>query len=106
MRIQVPYAVSQKYIRGAIFAYDAASAALPRMRKPKKLVVAVLVAPTDTLAAMQDEADEVICLEDYEVFGAIGYFYDEFRQVTDQEVSDILARFTFRSGARIYPRAA
>src|SRR5450759_3303728 len=45
-----------------------------RMREPKKLVLAVPVAPTDTLAAMQEEADEVICLEDHEIFGAIGYF--------------------------------
>ena len=41
---------------------------------------------------MQEEADEVVCLEDYEIFGAIGYFYDDFRQVTDQEVIDILTR--------------
>ena len=71
-----------------------------RMREPKKLVLAVPVAPTDTLAAMRDEADEVICLEDYEVFGAIGYFYDDFRQMTDEEVTDILARFPMRGSAK------
>lgn len=71
-----------------------------RMREPKKLVLAVPVAPTDTLAAMRDEADEVICLEDHEIFGAIGYFYDDFRQMTDEEVSDILARFPMRGSAK------
>jgi predicted phosphoribosyltransferase len=71
-----------------------------RMREPKKLVLAVPVAPTDTLAAMQEEADEVICLEDHEIFGAIGYFYDDFRQMTDQEVTDILARFTMQGSAK------
>ncbi len=64
-----------------------------RMREPKKLILAVPVAPTDTLAEMQGEADEVICLEDHEIFGAIGYFYDDFRQTSDEEVIDILARF-------------
>jgi putative phosphoribosyl transferase len=64
-----------------------------RMRQPDKLVLAVPVGPTDTIEAMRQEADEVICLEDYEIFGAIGYFYDDFRQVTDGEVIDILARF-------------
>lgn len=64
-----------------------------RMRKPKKLVLAVPVAPTDILGAMRAEADEVICLEDHELFGAIGYFYFDFHQISDAEVIDILARF-------------
>jgi putative phosphoribosyl transferase len=64
-----------------------------RIRQPSKLVLAVPVGPTDTIAAMREEADEVVCLEDYEIFGAIGYFYEDFRQITDQEVIDILARF-------------
>jgi putative phosphoribosyl transferase len=61
-----------------------------RARGPKKLVLAVPVAPTETLDAMQDEADEIVCLEAHEVFGAIGYFYADFRQVSDEEVIDIL----------------
>ena len=64
-----------------------------RARKPKKLVLAVPVAPTDSLAAMKAEADQVVCLEDYESFGAIGYYYSDFRQTSDQEVIDTLARF-------------
>jgi putative phosphoribosyl transferase len=63
-----------------------------RAREPKKLVLAVPVAPTETLDAMHDEADEVVCLEAHEVFGAIGYFYADFRQVSDEEVIDILER--------------
>lgn len=69
-----------------------------RRRLPKKLVLAIPVAPTDTLASLQDDADEIVCLEDHEIFGAIGYFYDDFRQTTDEEVIDILARFPSRSG--------
>jgi putative phosphoribosyl transferase len=64
-----------------------------RMRKPKKLILAVPVAPTESLAAMQEEADEVVCLEDYESFGAIGFYYSDFRQTSDQQVIDTLARF-------------
>ena len=64
-----------------------------RARKPNKLVLAVPVAPTESLAAMREEADEVVCLEDYEDFGAIGYYYADFRQTSDQEVIDTLARF-------------
>jgi putative phosphoribosyl transferase len=74
-----------------------------RARKPKKLILAVPVAPTETLAAMQDEADEVICLEDHEPFGAIGYFYSDFRQTSDQEVMNTLARFA-RAATQEMPR--
>jgi predicted phosphoribosyltransferase len=42
---------------------------------------------------MQTEADDVICLEEYPDFGAIGFYYLDFRQVSDEEVIEILARF-------------
>jgi putative phosphoribosyl transferase len=64
-----------------------------RARQPKNLILAVPVAPTESLAAMQEEADEVVCLEDYESFGAIGFYYSDFRQTSDQQVIDTLARF-------------
>jgi putative phosphoribosyl transferase len=63
-----------------------------RSRKPQKLILAVPVGPTDTIEAMREEADEVLCLEIYADFSAIGYFYDDFRQTTDQEVIGILAK--------------
>jgi predicted phosphoribosyltransferase len=70
-------------------------AALRSVRQfgPKKLVLAVPVAPTSTIAELRDEADDIVCLEDYEHFGAIGAFYDDFSQVNDDEVKRILARF-------------
>jgi len=64
-----------------------------RSRGPKRLVLAVPVAPTSTLRELRKETDEIVCLEDYELFGAIGFYYRDFRQVDDQEVTDILARF-------------
>lgn len=62
-----------------------------RLRKPSTLVLAVPVAPTDTLKKLAGEADEIACLEDYEEFGAIGFFYSDFRQVSDDEVIELLA---------------
>ena len=64
-----------------------------RRRKPKRLVLAVPVAPTDTLAALRSDADDVVCLEDHEFFGAIGFYYRDFGQISDEEVIKILARF-------------
>jgi predicted phosphoribosyltransferase len=64
-----------------------------RLRKPQKLVLAVPVAPTESLSELREEADDVVCLEDHEMFGAIGYYYADFRQTSDQEVIDTLARF-------------
>lgn len=63
-----------------------------RARKPRKLILAVPVAPTPSLTELREDADEVVCLEDYEDFGAIGYYYEDFRQVSDTEVIDLLAR--------------
>ena len=63
-----------------------------RARKPCKLVLAVPVAPTSTLTELRDEADEIVCLEDYENFGAIGLFYADFSQVADAAVTELLAR--------------
>jgi len=62
------------------------------MRKPAKLVLAVPVAPTETLKKLRGEADDIVCLEDYEDFGAIGLFYSDFHQVSDTEVISLLAK--------------
>jgi predicted phosphoribosyltransferase len=64
-----------------------------RVRNPKKLVLAVPVAPTDSLPVLRSDADDVICLEDYEFFGAIGAYYADFTQVPDEEVIELLRRF-------------
>jgi predicted phosphoribosyltransferase len=64
-----------------------------RARHPGRLVLAVPVAPTDSLAAMREEADDVVCLESHDMFGAIGVYYRDFTQVTDDEVCAALARF-------------
>jgi predicted phosphoribosyltransferase len=70
-----------------------------RARHPKTLVLAVPVAPTDSLATLRDEVDELVCLEDYQAFGAIGLYYLDFRQVSDDEVVATLARFPVGTAA-------
>lgn len=70
-----------------------------RMRKPAKLVLAVPVAPTETLTKLQGEADDIVCLEDYVEFGAIGFFYSDFRQTSDSEVTALLAQHPVKSPA-------
>lgn len=64
-----------------------------RIHRPKWLVLAVPVAPTESLTEMREEADDVVCLEDYRSFDAIGLYYSDFRQVSDAEVIEILKRF-------------
>lgn len=67
-----------------------------RLRKPKKLILAVPVAPTDGLAAMRREADEIVCIEAHADLGAIGYYYSDFRAVPDEVVIALLAQFPVR----------
>ena len=68
-------------------------------RKPAKLVLAVPVAPTQTLETLRGEVDDLVCLEDYVDFGAIGLFYSDFRQVSDAEVIALLAKHPVKSPA-------
>jgi putative phosphoribosyl transferase len=63
-----------------------------RMRKPRKLILAVPVAPTQSLDELRTEADEIVCLEDYDDFGAIGFYYSDFRQISDAEVIKLLVQ--------------
>jgi putative phosphoribosyl transferase len=63
-----------------------------RARQPAALVLAVPVAPPDTLDALKAEVDETVCLEVHAAFGAIGYFYADFHQLDDDEVIAILDR--------------
>ena len=63
-----------------------------RQQQPARIVVAVPVAPGDTIETLRHEADEVVCLATPEPFLAIGRFYQDFPQTSDEEVKDLLAR--------------
>jgi putative phosphoribosyl transferase len=68
-----------------------ASVKAVREQQPARIVVAVPVAPADTIARLREEADEVICLAEPEPFRAIGLWYVDFSQVSDDEVREMLA---------------
>lgn len=62
-----------------------------RLHEPKKLVLAVPVAPRDAVEKLRAEADDVICPVTPDDFGAIGFFYRDFRQLNDEDVISLLA---------------
>jgi putative phosphoribosyl transferase len=57
-----------------------------RTRRPARLVLAVPVAPHDTVEALRTEVDDLVCLAEPEPFHAIGLHYADFHQVGDDEV--------------------
>jgi putative phosphoribosyl transferase len=61
-----------------------------RRRGARRVVVAVPVAPPETVTALGGVADEVVALETPRAFLAIGQFYDDFAQTSDQEVTRLL----------------
>jgi putative phosphoribosyl transferase len=63
-----------------------------RPQQPERIVVAVPVAPPSVYREFKTEADEVVCLRTPELFHAIGAWYEDFSQTTDQEVRDLLER--------------
>ena len=63
-----------------------------RKRGPARLVVAIPVAAPNIVAALRAEVDEVVCLHVPEHLRAIGLWYEDFRQVPDEEVARILER--------------
>jgi putative phosphoribosyl transferase len=73
-------------------------AALHAVRRacPRRLVLAVPVAPPDTIERLRPEVDEVECLMTPACFGAIGAFYADFRQLSDADVIALLERAAAR----------
>ncbi|MCL6477919.1 MAG: phosphoribosyltransferase [Peptococcaceae bacterium] len=66
--------------------------------QPARLVIAVPVAPPETLELFGEEADEIVCLHAPENFYAVGQFYLDFSQTGDREVLSILARHKSKNG--------
>jgi putative phosphoribosyl transferase len=63
-----------------------------RQQQPARIVVAVPVAAPETCDVLKSEADDVVCAVTPEPFYAVGLWYDDFSQTTDEEVRDLLAR--------------
>jgi predicted phosphoribosyltransferase len=62
------------------------------LSQPRKLIVAVPVSPPDTLSKLKamPQVYEVVCLDTPSWFHGVGQFYEDFRQVSDEEVVQIL----------------
>lgn len=63
-----------------------------RQQQPARIVVAVPIAAPDTCELLRSEVDDVVCAVTPEPFYAVGLWYENFTQTTDEEVRDLLAR--------------
>jgi len=63
-----------------------------RAQQPARIVVAVPTAAAQTCDELRREADEVVCPSTPEPFRAVGLWYEDFSQTSDDEVHDLLAR--------------
>jgi putative phosphoribosyl transferase len=77
-----------------------AAALAVRERKPAKVVVAVPVAASETCDEFRDVVDEIICGIQPRPFQAVGAWYDDFSQTTDEEVRELLERAAEHAGTR------
>lgn len=68
-----------------------------KKRGPTRVVVAIPVAAPDVVAGLRREVDEVVCLHQPEDLYAIGLWYEDFRQVSNEEVARILERAARRA---------
>ncbi len=71
-----------------------------RKKSPAQIVVAVPVASASTCAEFETEVDRVICAATPEPFLAVGQWYQDFSQTTDEEVRELLRRSSERSPAK------
>jgi predicted phosphoribosyltransferase len=65
-----------------------------RQQQPARIVVAVPTAAVETCDALKTEVDEIICAVTPEPFYAVGFWYENFTQTSDEEVRELLARST------------
>jgi predicted phosphoribosyltransferase len=70
-----------------------------RAEGASRIVVAVGVAPRDTISRLRREADDVVCLHAPAAFGAVGEFFADFSEVTDDDVVRLLAALRPRAGS-------
>lgn len=70
-----------------------------RRHEPARIVVAVPVGASSTCRELEPLADEVVCARTPEPFSAVGLWYDDFEQISDVEVRDLLSRLRRRPRA-------
>jgi predicted phosphoribosyltransferase len=62
-----------------------------RMQQPQRIVVAVPTAASETCRQLRKVADDVVCASTPEPFRAVGLWYEDFSQTSDDEVHELLA---------------
>jgi predicted phosphoribosyltransferase len=76
-----------------------AAALAVRRQNPARVVVAVPVAAEETCNAFSDVVDEIVCGVTPKPFRAVGLWYEDFSQTTDEEVRELLAQASAEAGA-------
>jgi putative phosphoribosyl transferase len=74
-----------------------------RQRRPRRLVLAAPVCAAQTANLFRTKVDELVCLESPTDLGAIGFWYRNFEQTSDEEVVDLLERARSERGAKGSP---
>jgi len=78
-----------------------AAALAVRRHRPKKVVVAVPVAAAETCDEFQADVDDIVCALTPRPFAAVGLWYEDFSQTSDDEVRDLLARAAEEAHTRL-----
>ena len=60
--------------------------------QPTEIIIAVPIASRQAIATFEDKVNHLICLETPETLGAVGFWYEDFSQITDGEVCNLLQR--------------
>lgn len=74
-----------------------ATVELVKQQQPAKIIIAVPVAPPSAVRRFSEMVDEVVCLLAPPFFQAVGQFYEEFSQTSDEEVIDLLQHQQYKS---------
>lgn len=67
-----------------------------KKQKPKELIIALPVGPKETINMLSEVADKIIVLHSPYLFNAVGEFYQEFNQVDDYEVQEIMSKYGYK----------
>ena len=65
--------------------------------QPEKIIIATPVASHQAIKQLETLVDNVFCLVESEALGAVGFWYEDFSQVSDQDVCDLLCQETHRN---------
>ena len=71
-----------------------------RLQRPKRIIVAVPLAAAETCDALRSDADEVVCLYTPEPFRAVGIWYEDFSQTSEEELQHLLTEAARQTAAQ------